>query len=237
MSARSRWAVVVIYATAMAWVEAAVVYYLRTMIHRIEPYQPEPLPVIGNLGPVELAREAATLLMLGAVGILAGRTWRSRLSYAAVAFGVWDVFYYLFLKVMCGWPRSLIDWDILFLLPLPWWGPVLAPVSIALLMVLWGTLVSMRPHQATSAVRKAWPLSSIGAMLALYIFMADCIRVASGGVNVVRRVLPTRFNWPLFCIALLFMAAPTIQILLQKWWREARSIKGTDTESQNEKLA
>ena len=27
-----------------------------------------------------------------------------------------------------GWPETVLDWDILFLLPLPWWGPVIAPV-------------------------------------------------------------------------------------------------------------
>src|SRR5690349_18541742 len=64
----SRWTIVVIYAIAMAWVEAAVVYYLRTMIHRLDPYQPNPLPVIGYLGPVEAIREAATLVMLLTVG-------------------------------------------------------------------------------------------------------------------------------------------------------------------------
>ena len=51
-----RWAVVVVFATAMAWVESAVVFYLRTMIDRIDPYQPNPLPVIGSLGPVELVK-------------------------------------------------------------------------------------------------------------------------------------------------------------------------------------
>src|ERR1044071_8299763 len=137
-----RWLLVGLFAIAMAWVESAVVYYLRTMINRIEPYQPNPLPVSGGLGPAEMVREAATLVMLFTVGVLAGRTWRSRLGYSAVAFGVWDIFYYVFLKVMCGWPHSLLDWDILFLLPLPWWGPVLAPVLIALLMIVWGTLVS-----------------------------------------------------------------------------------------------
>jgi hypothetical protein len=59
-----------------------------------------------------------------------------------LAFGVWDIFYYVFLKVLTGWPHSLMDWDILFLLPLPWWGPVIAPVSIAVLMILWGTAAS-----------------------------------------------------------------------------------------------
>ena len=73
-------------------------------------------------------REAATLVMLLAVGMLAGADVAPRLGYTAIAFGVWDIFYYVFLRVIGGWPRSLFDWDILFLLPLPWWGPVLAPV-------------------------------------------------------------------------------------------------------------
>src|SRR5436190_5754021 len=137
-----RWLTVALFATGMAWVESAVVFYLRTMIHRIEPYQPTPLPIIGGLGPVEFTREFATMVMLFTVGMLAGRTWRSRVGYAAIAFGVWDIFYYVFLKVLCGWPHSLSDWDILFLLPMPWWGPVLAPVLVALLLILWGTLVS-----------------------------------------------------------------------------------------------
>src|SRR5919198_442711 len=98
-----RWGMVVLYAVAMAWVEAAVVY---------------------------------------CVGWLAGTGWRRRLGYSFLAFGVWDIFYYLFLRALTGWPRSLLDWDILFLVPLPWWGPVWAPTSIALLMILWGTLMT-----------------------------------------------------------------------------------------------
>src|SRR5262249_53249367 len=89
-----RWCTVVAFAVAMAWVESAVVFYLRTMLNRIEPYQPNPLPMIGGLGSAEMIREAATLVMLMAVGILAGRSWRSRFGYVAVAFGIWDIFYY-----------------------------------------------------------------------------------------------------------------------------------------------
>jgi hypothetical protein len=216
----SRWLTVVIFALAMAWVESAVVYYLRTMINRIQPYQPNPLPIIGGLGSAEMVREAATLIMLLTVGILAGRNWRSRLGYTAIAFGVWDIFYYVFLKVMCNWPRSLFDWDILFLLPLPWWGPVLAPVSIAALMILWGTLVSSwRIERARDGSEwKAWALNFFGMAVALYLFMADSLRVANGGVDALRNVLPQAFNWPLFCMALLLMAAPILQVL----WRLRR---------------
>ena len=144
-----RWLAVFLYAAAMAWVEAAAVLYLRTLIDRVQPYQPNPLPVAGSMALIEVVREAATLLMLLTVGFLAGRAWRSRLGYAAIAFGVWDILYYVFLKTICGWPHSLLDWDILFLIPLPWWGPVLAPVLISLLLILWGTLASQFEHAPT----------------------------------------------------------------------------------------
>lgn len=222
-NSKIRWSVVAIYAIAMAWVEAAVVYYLRTLVNRIEPYQANPLPMIGSLGPAELVREAATLIMLLAVGTLAGRTWRNRLGYAAIAFGIWDIFYYIFLRALCGWPHSLLDWDILFLLPLPWWGPVLAPVSIALLMILWGTLVNgEQPGEAGNSTEwMAWALNILGVVMALCLFMADTMRAAGKGVEAVRQVLPAAFNWRLFGFALLLMSAPASLAL---WRIFARTI-------------
>src|SRR5688572_33218585 len=142
LTARTRWLIVMTFAIAMAMVEAASVFYIRALVDRIEPYQSNPLPIPGALGSVEPWREAATLVMIASLGVLAGRTWRHRAGYAALAFGAWDIFYYVFLRLMSGWPRTVFDWDILFLLPLPWWGPVLAPASIALLMIVWGTLVT-----------------------------------------------------------------------------------------------
>lgn len=225
--AAKRWLSVALFAVAMAWVESAVVYYLRTMVSRIEPYQLHPLPLIGALGPAELVREAATLLMLLIVGLLAGTTWRSRLGYSAIAFGLWDIFYYVFLKVMCGWPHSLLDWDILFLLPLPWWGPVAAPVSIALLMIVWGTLVNtrrVRLEASTSGV-KPWVLNLAGVALALYLFMADAIAVSAQGVKAVREVLPVRFPWFSFICALSLIAAPVIHEF--RIWRRSGRFSGS----------
>jgi hypothetical protein len=207
---RARWMIVVTFAVGMAWVEAACVYYLRVMVDRIEPYQPDPLPIRGILGEVELVREGATLLMLAMIGMLAGRTWRARMGYAAIAFGFWDILYYVFLRIMSGWPASLLDWDILFLLPLPWWGPVLAPICIASLMIVWGTLVTQTHNRipTTRFTRASWGASSAGILLALGMFMADSIRALPGGPEMVRQVLPTAFNWPLFGTALLLMATP-----------------------------
>ena len=209
LSERLRWAIVMAFAIAMAWVEAASVFYIRALVDRIEPYHADPLPMNGALGNVELWREAATLVMIAALGMLAGRTWRRRAGYAALAFGAWDIFYYVFLRLISGWPRTLLDWDILFLLPLPWWGPVLAPVSIALVMILWGTLATQSGEEATGA-RWVWAPAGVGIVVALALFMIDAWRALAGGHDAVLQMLPTTFNWPLFCVALMLIASPAL---------------------------
>ena len=161
--------IVALYAVAMAWVESAVVYYLRTLVDRIDPHQPNPLPIASGLSEAELIREFATLVMLFSVGWLAGATWRARIGYSALAFGIWDIFYYVFLKVLLDWPDSLFAWDLLFLIPVPWAGPLLAPVMVSIALratshvAAWLVWQSMRvslledlpapapPHQARRA--------------------------------------------------------------------------------------
>jgi len=219
MRDRNRWLVVVLFAIAMAWMESATVAYLRTLVGRVIPYQPNPLPRHDVFVATELVRELATMIMLAAVGWLAGRNWRSRLSYALIAFGVWDICYYIFLAVITGWPKSLWDWDVLFLIPLPWWGPVLSPILIAAMMVLGGTLVT----QCGSGECGYWPsrwalrLNLAGILLALLVFMADAIRALGGGEEALRRVLPLSFNWPLFVVALVLMSAVLVDL-----WRQMR---------------
>jgi hypothetical protein len=205
------------FAVAMGWLESAVVFYLRRLVDRIEPYQPNPLPVAGDLGGAELLREPATLLMLLAVGWLAGRTGRARFGHFVVAFGIWDISYYVFLVPLTGWPHSLLDWDILFLIPLPWWGPVLAPVMIAALMILGGCVLAFNDAPDVPALwpsrRTVW-LSAVGVTLALYVFMADAIRAVGRGESV-QTILPATFNWPLFLAAWVLMALPAVALLRQ----------------------
>ena len=230
-SSWSRWFTLVAFAVAMAWVESAVVYYLRTHLDRIEPHQANPLPLIGALGSVELVRELATMIMLLTTGSLAGRTWRERVGYTFLAFGVWDIFYYVFLKVMCGWPHSLLDWDILFLLPLPWWGPILAPILIASQMIVWGTFASQVETDPLPRVSNGcgWVLCFLGTVLALLAFMADALRVARQGADAIREVLPAEFNWWLFLVALALMTAPLVQELWRHRPRQEAAIEGART--------
>jgi hypothetical protein len=209
-----RWTTVVVFAIAMALLEAAVVTYLRTFLDRVDPYQPSPLPLPGGLIRIEIAREMATVIMLGSTAWLAGRNWRARFGYFLIAFGVWDIFYYVFLAPMSGWPRSLLDWDVLFLIPLPWWGPVLAPTLIAALMVIGGTMIT----QFGKGVAALWPgpvwwvISFGGALLALYVFMADSLHAPEWSEEALTKILPVVFNWPLFFLALGLMSAPAVNM-------------------------
>jgi hypothetical protein len=132
---------VCLFGLCMAYFEAAVVVYLR------ELYYPEgfslPLKVIDrHVLHVELGREAASLLMILSAAALAGRRFWERFGYFLIIFGVWDIFYYVWLAVTLRWPASLLEWDVLFLIPRPWLGPVLAPVLVALLMIVFGITIT-----------------------------------------------------------------------------------------------
>jgi hypothetical protein len=233
-SERARCAIVIAFAIAMAWVESASVYYLRDLVDRIEPYQPNPLPINDALGYVELWREASTLVMLATVGMLAGRTWRRRVGYAAIAFGTWDIFYYVFLRIMTGWPRTVLDWDILFLLPLPWWGPVIAPVSIAALMIVWGTIATQSEDDVAEP-RVTWALASAGIALALGVFMVDAWRVLPQGRDAILQVLPAEFYWLPFWVAVLLMASPVLHRMAMppaaKFARRETRVTGIDIQT------
>lgn len=220
MRERGRWITVVIFAVAMALVEAAVVAYLRTLIGSADPYRAGALTLPGWMVRTEIAREAATLVMLGTVAWLAGRNWRAKLGYFLIAFGVWDIFYYLFLAPISGWPRSLLAWDVLFLIPLPWWGPVAAPVSIALLMLVLGTQTTQfgKHDSLPWPSLAAWLLCIAGTLMALYVFMADAIHAPTWNAETLTSILPVSFNWPLFIAALALMAAPVAEIA----WRQKK---------------
>ena len=154
-------AVVIAYAVAMAFLESAVVVYLQRALG-IDPRAIFPVrdpAMTGDLAAIEVGREAATLVMLGTVGWLAGRSGLERLAWAAVAFGTRDIFYYAWLWAFIGWPSSLGTWDLLFLIPVPWTGPVWAPVAISLALAGFGLAAAASvPVSSTSML--AWWMTS-----------------------------------------------------------------------------
>jgi hypothetical protein len=146
----TRLAVVAVWAIAFALVEAMVVVYLRRLFglqYRLT-FTPGdfhyPRAYLGD----EQAREAATMVMLFAVGYLAGRTWWQRLAYWLFAFGVWDIFYYVWLWVLLRWPASPGARDLLFLIPGEWWAPVWLPVLASLAFVAVAVLILAKTRRA-----------------------------------------------------------------------------------------
>ena len=140
------------YAIAMACVESALVVYLRALYYPENPLAIFPLVLLSNTHFVfELLRESATLLMIGAVAWLAANDGTRRFAAFLYVFGLWDIFYYAWLKAFIGWPVSPEEWDVLFLIPWPWLGPWLAPVAISLVFV-WRSFYAMRIPPREGAV-------------------------------------------------------------------------------------
>jgi len=136
---------------------------------------------------IEVGREAATLVMLLAVAALAGRGRWERFLYFSLAFGVWDICYYAWLWVFIGWPPSLLEWDVLFLIPVPWLAPVLAPLIVSACLVAGSAWLLVLEARGTSPriPRLAWAVAVAGAGLVLLSFIG---------------AQPPAFRWEVFGI-------------------------------------
>jgi hypothetical protein len=207
--------VVLAFGVAMGYLEAAVVVYLRAALG-LGPagvaltHDPA---AFGSYGAIEVARELATLVMIAAVGWLAGRGGVERLAWAAVAFGTWDIIYYLGLRLVADWPPSLHAWDILFIVPAPWVGPVWAPIVVSAALVGFGlaTARHVRSGRPIRVGRVRAIAATVGAGLIIGSFLVDGDRVRAGEV-------PTWSGAPLFGVGMLLgiVAAATA-------WAAARS--------------
>jgi hypothetical protein len=195
-----RAAAVAVYAAAMGYAEAAAVIYIRLLHGGVDPMARALTQPIMSLVAAEVGREAATIVMLTAVAALAGRGWAGRCGSFLLAFGVWDLTYYVFLALLSGWPASPLDWDVLFLIPLPWWGPVLTPALIAAMMVVSGAVLLLREAagDAPAFDARAVAIGAGGALVCLVAFMADAIASILVGEPPPRRPSPSGFNWMLY---------------------------------------
>lgn len=212
---------VALFAVAFGYVESAVVVYLRVVYDPIRaslhPEQPAesllPLITVEELREVdpthirnlviELGREAATILMLVVVALLATRRRGEWLAMFMINFGVWDITYYLGLKAMIGFPASLLTWDILFLLPTPWLGPVLAPVIVSLSMIGAGLVMLARTSRGRPLQAKwfHWVGIVAGGLIVIASFCKDYAGTLSGE-------MPEEFSWLIFgCGELVGLAA------------------------------
>ncbi len=229
----SRFLVVMFFSVAMGFLEAVVVVYLR------ELYYPEgfrfPLVVLPSTTVgIEYLRELATLVMLAAVGYLAGRNFTGRFGWFLFSFGIWDLFYYVSLKLMLGWPLSWFTWDILFLIPVVWAAPVLAPVISAVTMVVYGIILEVTGKgNPPPLARREWAFLLGGALIVFLTFIRDyggllwhyLLHGKGHGMNgedlltAVTTYVPQQFAW------IPFLAGEVLIVVsLLLWVRRTRSV-------------
>lgn len=203
------------FAAAMALVEAAVVIHLRGLYYPQDRLAVFPLQLLSDTDLwLELARETATLVMLFAVAALTQKGAVRVFAAFVYVFGLWDLFYYVWLKLFLGWPVSWSEWDVLFLIPWPWLGPWLAPAGIAVLFVVWGGAMLI------DARREYFPRFSlvlfvVGALAALTTFLQPGWVLLAQGPGALQSYSPGRFWWEVFLAGYLSMAVGLLGTLRQ----------------------
>ncbi len=220
--------ILLLFGIAFGYLEGAVVCYLRALheparlhfyphrndselfplltLDQLRAAAPEQQKILG----IEVGREAATMLMLAAIALAVSRNRRQWLAAFAVAFGVWDIVFYLTLKLLLGWPASIMSWDILFLIPVPWVGPVITPVLVSLAMIAGGIWCLHREAARNPLRIRYWHTAGVlfGALVIIISFTLDYRNILAGG-------LPNPFHWGVFTLGMAigagFFAASGIQ--------------------------
>jgi hypothetical protein len=184
------------YAVAMAYLESAIVVYLRRL------YYPKgfdfPLVIIDiPTLLIEVGRETATIVMLATVGMAAGRTRVGKCAYFLYLFGVWDIFYYVWLKVFLDWPASLFTWDVLFLIPVPWVGPVLAPVTVALTMIGMALVLLYLEQRGPvlPAGKTVWLAQMVASLIIIVSFTMDVVPRLPDNGALLAQWMPISYRW------------------------------------------
>ena len=189
-----------LFAITMAYLEAAVVVYLRELYYRDNILSLFPLRTFTAMDlRIEIFREFSTLVMLILVSLFAFRQRTKRWAAFFFTWGMWDIFYYVWLKILIGWPVHWTDWDILFLIPVPWLAPFISPVIVALIFIIGGLLVILKNVEKLR--REYLLLALIGAVLIFLSFIwkviftkVDALYITQGG-----------FPWPLYIAGLILI--------------------------------
>jgi hypothetical protein len=209
-----RFLIAVVFSIAFGYIEAAVVVYLRAIFYH-DGFT-FPLAEFG-IGPLwkrllltEVGREAATLVLILTGSYLFGQNRRQRFAYFLTIFAVWDIFYYVWLKVLLDWPADVMDWDILFLIPVPWASPVLAPILVSITLLVFAAIILYRSDCARP-VKVAFADWLAFILAAVVVVVSFCI----AGRYITKPDYQSHFYWPLFTAGLLAAVALFLKSLLR----------------------
>jgi hypothetical protein len=225
---RKTYLFLLVFAIAMGLLEAIVAVYLRKLFYPGGFSLPVRLMSF-DLTVAELVREICTLVMIVAIAFLAGKSAIQRLSVFLFSFAVWDIFYYIGLKLFLDWPSSWFTWDILFLIPVVWLGPVIAPVicSVAMifLAVLYELLYQLKRFKWFNFYEMV--LLAAGSILICISFTIDIgMLIIKGGYlhgllskegsqefnKVLSAYIPVHFHWEIFIPGMVLILASAIMV-------------------------
>ena len=226
-----------IFAISMGFFESSIVVYLR------ELYYPEgfsfPLsPIDSKIASTEFLREFFSLVMIVSVAALANRDFYKRFANFLFIFAIWDIFYYIFLKIILGWPVSLTTWDILFLIPVPWTSPVIAPIITSLIMLTLAFVIyHFQDKNVTFEIKaRDWLILIGGAVIIFISFVLDYLRFFFARYNkkeqiefqeklqnLTREYQPDSFNWPVYIFGIIVIIISIV--LIYKTNSEAKEKK------------
>jgi hypothetical protein len=218
-----------LFSLAMGFLETSVVVYLR------ELYYPDgftfPLaPIKPSIAITEFLREVATVIMLAGIAVLSVKNTYQRFACFLYAFAIWDIFYYVFLKLLLNWPESFFTWDILFLIPVPWVGPVISPCLLSITMIVLALIILLSNEKGyyVRIRRKEWILFTLGSLICILSFVWDYMAYVAEHSSLsslwalsshqslfteAPAYIPQSFNWLLFISGELFLIAGILHIL------------------------
>ncbi len=221
-----------IFALTMGIFEGSVVVYLRALYYPAGFNFPL-VPFDNFIGLTELIRELASLFMLLSVGIIAGKNFSQRFAWFLYSFAVWDLIYYLFLYLILAWPQSLLTWDVLFLLPVTWTGPVITPVLISILMILLALIIyhfNNKTQNKVSISKKEWIILISGSVIVFISFIWDYCRFLINHISfnefqsrkisgklfdLSTQYIPESFNWFLFTLGFLVISSGILLLYIR----------------------
>ncbi|MBN1388853.1 MAG: hypothetical protein JW965_10420 [Bacteroidales bacterium] len=217
-----------LFSIAMAFMESAVVIYLREILY------PEgfsfPLATFeGHLAVTEILREVATLIMLAAVAFIAGKRFSERFAWFVYCFAIWDIFYYVFLWLLIGWPAMLFEWDVLFLLPVTWTGPVISPLIVCIIMISLAAVILYHSNRGVDTKIKTaeWLIMITGAIIVIVSFTWDYsgyileryslldiwnLPQDNSLLDYASGYIPRRFNWWLYMAGNLIIVSGIVML-------------------------
>lgn len=222
-----------IFGIAFGILEGVVVVYLRRI------YYPDgftfPLVLLEpKMISIEIIREISTIVMLGSIAFILGKTRGEKFSFFIFTFAVWDIFYYVALKLFLNWPESLLTWDVLFLIPVTWIGPVLAPIicSFGLILI---SLIYVNFYEKNYSVNFGkwnYALIILGVLLILYTFLYDYTKIIIENDfwkdlsnlsqnqkfwEIVQNYVPRKYNWFVFGVGCLIIGLNYAQVFIKSY--------------------